>query len=142
MRYEKTFKVTADPAYALGYVADFRTLVEWEPSVQTVQQTRGSGPCAGAVYQIKMRLFGQDSEMRYECMEYTGNYAILQGMGDGFSAFDRIDVRPVSGGCEVTYLTDISLLTKKGKMLEPLIALIFGFNVRHAVKNLRKCLTV
>ncbi len=137
MQYKKTFNVKANVETALAYIADFRTLTEWEPSVQTATQTHGQGPGSGARYDIRMSLFGSESTMQYQCTEYASAYAILEGAGDGFTAYDRIDVRATDSGSEVTYFTDIRLLTSNGRMLEPVISVIFGFNVRHAVKNLR-----
>lgn len=137
MRYKKTFSVGHNAKSALHYIADFTTLTEWEPSVQSVVQTQGQGPGVDAVYDITMRFMRQTSQMRYTCTEYSSRHAVLLGEGDGFSAYDRIEVQATQNGSEVSYLTDIKLLTSKGRLLAPFISLIFGFNVRHAVKNLR-----
>lgn len=136
MRYKKTFSVARDAKSALDYIADFTKLTEWEPSVRSVVQTQGHGPGPDAVYDITMRFMGQTSQMRYTCTEYSSRHAVLLGEGDGFSGYDRIDVQVTKIGSEVSYLTDIKLLTSKGRLLAPFISLIFGFNVRHAVKNL------
>lgn len=137
MQYKKVFYTRADAADALAYIADFRSLTEWEPSVLSAEQTRGQGPGVHARYQIRMRFMGRESGMTYTCTEYVDAHAILLGQGDGFTATDRIDVRALSTGCEVTYFTDIRLTTGLGRVLAPLIRVIFGFNVRRAVKNLR-----
>jgi len=138
MQYRKTFKVKCSAKTALAYIADFRSLIDWEPSVLSVVQTHGQAPGVGAEYRIVMRFMGRESSMQYRCTDYAGDHAILIGQGDGFSAYDRIDVRVLPHGCEVTYFTDITLTTVLGRVLHPLIAVVFGFNVRKAVGHLKQ----
>lgn len=140
MQYKITFPVKAKAAAALAYIADFRTLTAWEPSVQKVLQTSGEGPGVGAAYRVTMRFAGRESDMTYQCETYAADHAILRGEGDGFTAYDRIDVRALEGGSEVTYFTDIQLQTRLGRVLEPLISLLFGRNVRRAAKQLQQSL--
>lgn len=138
MQYKKKFNVEADAAQALAYIADFRTLVEWEPSVQQALQTQGDGPGVGAAYRITMRFAGRESDMSYQCETYAADHAILRGQGDGFTAFDRIDVRTLPTGSEIIYFTDIQLQTGFGQAMKPLISLLFGRNVKRAVKQLQQ----
>lgn len=138
MQSKKTFFVEATAAAALAYIADFRTLTEWEPSVQKALQTKGEGPGVDAAYRITMRFAGRESEMTYQCETYAADHAILRGDGDGFSACDRIDVRTLDSGSEVTYCTDIRLQTRLGQTLTPVVALLFSLNVRRAAKQLQQ----
>lgn len=141
MRFKRCFEATGQPAALLAYVADFRNLTDWEPSVTAVEQVSGSHFAVGAQYHVVMRFLGQSLSMDYRLSEFEpGRFALLEGYSDGAQATDRITVSAKGDRVEVCYAVELQLTSGKARLLAPLIYPAFGLSVSRAARSLARAL--
>jgi uncharacterized protein YndB with AHSA1/START domain len=120
-----TASVTSDKSAeeVFAYLADFRTVAEWDPSITESTHIGGSEPPAeGARYHVVTHMAGKDTPMDYETVESERPArVVLRGENESAISLDTISIAQRSdGGCNVTYEAVITLKGAK-KIADPLM---------------------
>ena len=100
----------ADEVFA--YLADFRTVAEWDPSItESTRLDDAPGIGVGARYEVVTEMAGRQVPMEYRTVELERPARIvLRGENDSAVSIDTISIAPrPDGGCDVTYEADIEL---------------------------------
>jgi carbon monoxide dehydrogenase subunit G len=131
MRFERQFYSAKPPEETLRLIADFRNLMSWDDSVQSVTP-RDEVFSQGAEYDVCVLFSGNPIEMVYTVTAYEpGVRAVLTGVAAKATAIDRI---------EVDYAAEIRLAFPFN-LLDPVLAIGFKKTVDHAVEGLVRFLS-
>jgi carbon monoxide dehydrogenase subunit G len=123
-------------AEVFAYVADFTTVAEWDPGIQSSVRVAGNGGL-GTRYQVGATFAGRVIAMTYEVIEYAApTRIVLRGLAPTVEAVDGISFEDLpGGGTRITYRADFTLkggLRYFGFLMKPL----FGRLGRKAVGGL------
>ncbi len=116
-RYVARIRSPLPAAEAFAIMADMRTYAEWDPGVSAVEQVDGHGPGLRAAFDLDVATTGTpldrlslDATLRYVTTTYVEPREVhLVADGRLLRSVDVITVRPVAGGCVVTYDADLQL---------------------------------
>lgn len=128
----------ADEVFA--YLADLRNFAEWDPGVRRVEQVRGDGAGADAVFDVTVAGVGPlpDQTLRYRTVAYAPPREILVlAESTVLTSEDRITVAPEGDGAVVTYDADLRL-NGPLRLGDPLLRLVFGRIGDRAAAGLRE----
>lgn len=125
--YSATVTSPHPPEQVFLYLADFRSVAEWDPSIRSCEHTNSIGPLAvGAVFRVSTQVAGRDVVIDYETKELEAPRKIfLRGENSSLVSLDTISIEMApDGGSNVTYDAVIEL---KGalKLADPLLDLGF-----------------
>lgn len=126
--YSATVTSPRTPDEVFSYLADFRSVAEWDPSITESTHVNDGEPIqVGAQFHVVTSTSGPDVVLDYETIELERPAKIvLRGENDSVTSLDTITIAPAAGGgCEVTYDAELEL---KGirKVADPLLALGFS----------------
>lgn len=138
MQFEEYVEVASPAEQALGYLADFNNLPEWEPTVWQVEQIRGKGACEGAEFDVEMRFAGQALSARYICTNLRPSEVRFRAEGKDFIGSDQIHVLPRNQGAAITYFAEINPQGVIGKLCTPLSFLVMEWNNTRLLRNIRR----
>jgi hypothetical protein len=102
------------------YLADFRSTVEWDPSITKATLRSGTPGEVGARFEITLSQLGKEMTFVYECLEAVRpSRLVYQADTDSLTSTDTITVAPDAA---VTYDAQLEL---KGirKVADPLMEL-------------------
>lgn len=119
--YEATVSSSREADEVFSYLADFRSVAEWDPSITASDHVNDGDPIqVGALYRVVTSMAGHETPMDYETVELERpGRIVLRGENDAAISEDTITIEPrADGGCEVTYLADIELKGAR-KLAEP-----------------------
>lgn len=122
--YEATVPSSRPADEVFAYLADFRTVAEWDPSITESEHLSDGDPVqVGALYRVVTSTLGHDTPMDYKTVELERpTLIVLRGENDSAVSDDTITIAPrADGGCDVTYKAEIELKGAK-KIAEPLMA--------------------
>jgi carbon monoxide dehydrogenase subunit G len=140
MRFERQFYSAKPPEETLRLIADFRNLMSWDDSVQSVTP-RDEVFSQGAEYDVRVLFSGNPIEMVYTVTAYEpGVRAVLTGVAAKATAIDRIEVTATDTGTRVDYVAEIRLAFPYN-LLDPVLAIGFKKTVDHAVEGLVRFLS-
>ncbi len=140
MRFERQFYSAKPPEETLRLIADFRNLMSWDDSVQSVTP-RDEVFSQGAEYDVCVLFSGNPIEMVYTVTAYEpGVRAVLTGVAAKATAIDRIEVTATDTGTRVDYIAEIQLAFPYN-LLDPVLAIGFKKTVDHAVEGLVRFLS-
>lgn len=126
-RYVATVPSTRSADDAFAYVADFRSVAEWDPSVQRAALTTDGAPIrVGAGFRVSVAMLGRTTSLDYEIVELVpGTRVVLRGESRTFVSTDTVTVVPRGTGSELTYDADLAL---KGvlRLADPVLGFAFG----------------
>jgi len=122
-RYVTTISSRLSPAEAFAYMADFRNVTEWDPSIERIDLLSGDAGALGSRYGVKMK----STSLEYETTTVTpGTTVVLRGENSWVVSIDEITVAAGDGGlADVTYDAKLSLKGPLG-LAGPLLSLVFG----------------
>ena len=123
--YSATVPASASAEVVFGYLADFRTVSEWDPSITAAEMIGDGEPIrVGARFRVTTKTNFGDVVLDYETTELEPpRRIVLRGEHRAMISIDTITVEETQRGrVEVTYRADITL---KGplKIADPLLAL-------------------
>ena len=140
MRFERQFYSAKPPEETLRLIADFRNLMSWDDSVQSVIP-RDEVFSQGAEYDVRVLFSGNPIEMVYTVTAYEpGVRAVLTGVAAKATAIDRIEVTATDTGTRIDYAAEIRLAFPFN-LLDPVLAIGFKKTVDHAVEGLVRFLS-
>lgn len=111
--------LSQDAVYA--YLADFRSVAEWDPSIDDARLVDGTPGQLGSRYQLTMRQLGRTTTLDYETVEATPTTQLVYRCETGtFVSLDTITVR-----AEGTLEYDARITLKGvGRLFDPLMGLL------------------
>jgi len=144
--YQTTVTTSAAPETVFAYLADFRTLLEWDPSAVEVDLTAGEPGEVGARYQVVVGLPPLVVRLEYDtltCLPPAADNGVLELRAENADVIshDVITFVPLDGGgCEVTYDAE---LQPKGyrRLFEPVFGVMMQIIGSRASVGLRRELT-
>ena len=140
MRFERQFFSAKPPEETLRLIADFRHLMSWDDSIQSVVP-RDEVFGQGAEYDVRVLFSGNPIDMVYTVTVYEpGVRAVLTGVAAKATAIDQIDVTATDHGAQVEYNAEIRLAFPY-KLIDPVLAIGFKKTVDHAVEGLIRFLS-
>lgn len=107
------------------YLADFTNAVQWDPG--TVRCTRvDDGPVrAGSSWKNVTRFLGRDTTLDYRLEHLGDERVVLVGTNKTVTSIDDISLRSVTGGTEISYLSDVRF-NGWARLTDPLLSLVFA----------------
>jgi len=140
MRFERQFFSAKPPEETLRLIADFRHLMSWDDSIQSVVP-RDEVFGQGAEYDVRVLFSGNPIDMVYTVTVYEpGVRAVLTGLAAKATAIDQIGVTATDQGAKVNYNAEIRLAFPY-KLIDPVLAIGFKKTVDHAVEGLIRFLS-
>ena len=140
MRFERQFFSAKPPEETLRLIADFRHLMSWDDSIQSVLP-RDEVFGQGAEYDVRVLFSGNPIDMVYTVTVYDpGVRAVLTGVAAKATAIDQIDVTATDQGTRVEYNAEIRLAFPYN-LIDPVLAIGFKKTVDHAVEGLIRFLS-
>jgi carbon monoxide dehydrogenase subunit G len=134
-RYIATVSSTRPPDEVFAYLADFRSVAEWDPSVRSAVHVDGDDPIGvGAIFRVTVKTTLSEIVLDYKTIELERPQRIvLRAENNTMVSLDTITIRDDGhGGAAVTYDAKIDLKGLR-KLADPLLGLAFkrlGDNAR------------
>lgn len=125
--YNATVTSTRSPDEVFSYLADFRSVAEWDPSITESTHTNDGEPIqVGAQFHVVTSMLGRDTPMEYETVALERpNRIQLRGDNSSAVSTDTITITASGTGCEVTYDAEIELKGVR-KVAEPAMRVALG----------------
>ena len=140
MQFERQFFSAKPPEETLRLIADFRHLMSWDDSIQSVVP-RDEVFDQGAEYDVRVLFSGNPIDMVYTVTIYEpGVRAVLTGVAAKATAIDQIDVTATDQGAQVEYNAEIRLAFPYN-LIDPVLAIGFKKTVDRAVEGLIRFLS-
>lgn len=139
-RYIAKLRTARTPEDVFRYMADFRNVAHWDPSIRHVEQVVGDGGGREAVFDVTVSNPGRDLTLRYRTVEYNEPKELrLLATHRLFTSDDRITVSPDGDGSVLVYDARLRLSGVLG-LLDPLLGLAFSRIGGRAANGLRRAL--
>jgi carbon monoxide dehydrogenase subunit G len=110
-RYTGTATAPHPPEEVWRYLADLRSVAEWDPSVESARLVAGEPRDVGSRYEIRVGFVGGSVTLPYELVEADSpRRVVFEAETDSISVRDEASIRPAAdGGSEVTWDADLRL---------------------------------
>ncbi len=137
--YTATVSCTRSPDEVFAYLADFRSVAEWDPSVKSAVLVGADDPVAvGAIFRVTIKTTLSELVLDYTTIELDRpDRIVLRGEDKSMVSVDTIVIREDGhDGAEVTYDAQIELKGVR-KLADPLLGLAFkrlGNNARDGLR--------
>jgi hypothetical protein len=126
--YKATVPSPHTPDEVFRYLADFRSVAEWDPSITSatlIGDGDGDPIAVGAEFRVTTRTRFSEIVLRYTTTELDPSRRIaLRGENDSMVSIDTITITSADTGATVTYDAEIELKGMR-RLLDPLLALAF-----------------
>lgn len=125
--YSATVPSSRSADEVFSYLADFRSVAEWDPSITESAHTNDGEPIqVGAQFHVVTSMLGRDTPMEYETVELQRpDRIVLRGENSSAISIDTITITGSGSGCDVTYDADIELKGVR-KVADPLMGIALG----------------
>lgn len=126
IRLDRTVTVSAPPADAFAFVADFANIEHWDPGVSESRQTSEGPVAVGTEYHVVASFMGVPAPMTYRVTRWEpGELVELHGEASTVDAVDRISFKPApEGGTEIRYEAEFTFRFGLG-FAEPVMRRVF-----------------
>ena len=122
--YETTVPSSWDHRRTFDYLADFRNVAEWDPSISKVSLQSGTPGAVGAVYDVTMKAVGREMTIPYTAIEVQQPDRIrMRGETDALVSLDTITVANGAERVEVNYRAELELKGAR-KLADPVAELV------------------
>jgi hypothetical protein len=138
--YTDTVSSTRPPDEVFAYLADFRSVAEWDPSVGSAVLVSGDDPIkVGAMFRVTTRTKLSEVVLDYTTIALErSEMIVLRGENKSMVSLDTIVIRGDGhGGASVTYDAKLELKGVR-KLADPLLGLAFkrlGDNARDGLSD-------
>jgi hypothetical protein len=139
-RYTAKMRTPRSHEEVFAYMADFRNVAMWDPSIRYVVQTVGEGAGPDAEFEVTISNPGRDITLRYRTVEYSAPTTLrLLATTRLMTSDDTVTVTPDGDGAIVVYDARLTLNGPLG-LADPLLALGFSRVGERAARGLRNAL--
>jgi carbon monoxide dehydrogenase subunit G len=125
-RYAATVRTDWEPEQAFRYLADFATVADWDPGVESAERLSDDPLAEGARVRVQASFLGRPVPLVYETTEIDSpRKVVLRAESGTVVSLDTMSFDPApGGGTAVTYDAELTL---KGplRLFDPLMALAF-----------------
>jgi carbon monoxide dehydrogenase subunit G len=137
-RYTGTILTSKPAGEVYDYMADFRSVEQWDETVTEAELIGNQQPGKGARFSVTVKLAGRETTLEYETLEAERPTRVLLKAETGtIKSIDEITVREVAEGTELTY--DAKLEPKGlAKIANPALSLFFNRLGDNAAKGLAR----
>jgi len=109
-RYDATVPSTWTQEQTFDYLADFRHVAEWDPSIPEVTLIEGTPGALGAVYEVWLEVLGRNTPLLYRCVEHERPARLVfRAETDHVTSTDTITIGRGAEGTTVTYDAQLDL---------------------------------
>ena len=125
-RFEATVTSPESRDAAFDYLADFRSVSEWDPSIRSARLARGQAGVPGAEFELVVGFLGRDVPMTYtaEVVDRPRRLLMVAETPTVVSR-DEITFAETPGGrTAVTYAADLRLRGAL-RVLDPILGVLF-----------------
>jgi hypothetical protein len=125
--YTDTVSSTRPVDEVFAYLADFRSVAEWDPSVRSAIHVNGDDPIKlGAIFRVTVKTALSNLVLDYKTIELERpNRIVLRAENNSMVSLDTITIRDDGrGGAALTYDAKIDLKGVR-KLADPLLQLAF-----------------
>jgi hypothetical protein len=124
--YNATVPSPHTPDEVFRYLADFRSVAEWDPSITDATLIGGGDPIAvGAEFRVTTKTRFSEIILKYTTTEIDPSRKIaLRGENDSMVSIDTITIASADAGSAVTYDAEIELKGVR-RLADPLLQLGF-----------------
>lgn len=139
VRYTGTVTSPHPPADVWSYLADLRSLAEWDPSVKQIRLVSGEPGVSGTSYELEVGVLGRRLTLPYLTVAAKSpTTVVFTAESDGVQVRDEARIRPIiAGGSSVTWDAELRLRGAR-QILDPLIQLAFNRLGGRAEQGLRE----
>ncbi len=123
--YTATAKTSWSREQTFDYLADFRTVSDWDPGILRSVCKSGTPPSEDSRYDVDVETLGRTTTFEYETIELQRpERVVLRAETGSLISVDTMTFVDTGSGTEVTYNAEITL---KGllKLADPLFSLAF-----------------
>jgi carbon monoxide dehydrogenase subunit G len=122
-----------------SYLADLRSVAEWDPSVEEIRLVSGDPGTAGARYQLEVSFLGARVSLPYVTVAVEPpQRVVFAAETDSVTIRDEARVAPLTnGGSSVVWDAELRL-KGVGRLLDPLLGLAFNRLGGRAERGLRE----
>ena len=137
-RYVGTILTPKPAEEVYDYMADFRSVEQWDKTVTEAKLIGNQQPGKGARFKVTFKLAGRENTFEYETIEAERPHRLLLRAESGtVISLDEVTVREVAQGTELTY--DAKLEPKGiAKVADPALGLLFKRLGDNAAKGLAR----
>lgn len=108
--FDATIPSTWTREKTFDYLVDFRSVAEWDPSMQSATLVAGNAGQVGARYELVMSTLGRETTLVYEAVEVERpERFVMRCETDSLVSVDTITVADGGDGVQVTYDAEIDL---------------------------------
>jgi uncharacterized protein YndB with AHSA1/START domain len=124
--YSATVTSPRPPDEVFEYLADFRSVAEWDPSITESIHLNSDDPIkVGSLYRVTTHAAGSDVVLEYETTELQRpTRIVLHGENDSMISDDVITITADGSGSSVTYEAEIELKGAR-KLADPVVNIGF-----------------
>lgn len=134
-RFETSVPSDRSLQETFGYMADFRNVAEWDPSITSAVLTSGQPGAVGSTYDVTFSLAGQEVTLPYETVEVVdGERLVMRAETDNLVSTDTIRVHN-GGQVRVEYTAQIDLKGAR-KLVDPIADLALTRSGKKAAEGL------
>ena len=126
-RYTGTVTSPHPAAEIWSYLADLRSIGEWNPSVEGVRLTAGEPRTIGARYELEVSFLRSSLALPYVTVEVEPpNRVVFAAETDSVTVRDEARIRPLAdGGSSVVWDAELRLKGAR-RLFDPLLRLAFN----------------
>lgn len=108
--YDATIPSSWTPQQTFDYMADFRHVAEWDPSIPEVTLVEGVPGEHGTTYEVWLEVLGRKTPLLYTCVEHRRpERLVFRAETDHVTSTDTITVGIGPEGTTVTYDAQLDL---------------------------------
>lgn len=137
------YKATVTSPHPVGevwsYLADLRSVAEWDPSVEDIRLTSGEARTIGARYELEVNSLGSRLSLPYVTVAVEPpTHVVFAAETKGVSVRDEARIRPIAdGGSSVVWDAELRLKGAR-RLFDPLLRLAFNRLGDRAQRGLRE----
>ena len=124
------------------YLADLRSITEWDPSVEDARLVEGDPGTVGARYELDVRFLGRTVTLPYETVVAEPPHRLVFAAETGaMSIADEAIILPVVSGSSLTWRASLDLRGGR-RLFDPPLRVAFARLGGNAEDGLRRRLSV
>ena len=140
-RYVTTIDSKLSAAEAFAYMADFSNARQWDPSVVEASRSGEGQVGSGSTFDLVVKFGGRKLPMRYEIVSYEApRLVVLEARQPTFTSRDTITVTAAAGGGTTVHYDALLEFNGFGRLLDPIMQLIFNRTGDKAAAGMRAAL--
>lgn len=120
------------------YLADLRSVADWDPSIDDARLVAGVPGVVGSRFEIEVSFLGGSITLPYETVEADAPHRVVfEAQTDSVSVRDEARISPTPGGSEVAWNADLQLNGPQ-RVLDLLLRVAFNRIGRNAEQGLNE----